>query len=166
MDVTKMAIHTLQHHQVIRATPVECWAFFSNPRNLKVITPPALDFRILSVLSEKMHPGMMIEYRVRPMFGIPVTWLTEITQVCEPYYFVDEQRVGPYRIWHHEHTFRQVDDEHTEIGDKVHYVLPFGPLGEVAHPLLVKRQLRRIFDYREKAVTNFFGLRRPVPQVT
>jgi ligand-binding SRPBCC domain-containing protein len=152
-----MAIHVLERRQIIRATIAECWDFFSNPRNLAEITPKTLDFVVLSELPRKMHPGLVIEYRVRPLLGIPMTWLTEITHVEEPRYFVDEQRVGPYKIWHHEHFFEALPDGRIELRDLVHYVLPFSPFSEVIHPILVKPQLDQIFAYREKAVRERFG---------
>jgi len=99
---------------------------------------------------------MMIRYRVRPLFGIPVTWLTEITQVNEPHSFVDEQRVGPYRLWHHEHTFRQTGEQQVEIGDRIHYVLPFGVFGSAVHALFVRAELEKIFAYREKVIARIF----------
>ena len=132
------------------------WDFFSDPRNLAKITPPELDFTILTELPERIHPGMMIEYRVRPLLGIPVRWLTEITQVEPGKFFVDEQRIGPYRIWHHEHHFRALDDGRIEMTDRVTYVLPFSPLGDLFHPFLVKPQLAKIFTFREKAVGEIF----------
>jgi ligand-binding SRPBCC domain-containing protein len=135
----------------------ECWAFFSNPQNLAKITPPALDFRILSDLPTEIHPGLMIEYRVRPLLGIPMTWLTEIAQVNAPRTFVDEQRVGPYALWHHAHFFTAINEGRTEVRDLVHYVLPFGWLGNLAHPFLVAPTLEKIFAYREKAVAAHFG---------
>ena len=152
-----MAIHVLQRTQVIRASLEECWDFFSNPHNLAAITPRTLDFVVLSELPARVHPGLMIEYRVRPLFGIPLTWLTEITHVEEPRYFVDEQRVGPYRVWHHEHFFTTVDGGRVEIRDRVHYVLPFAPLSEIAPPLIVRPQLEKIFAFREQAVKQRFG---------
>lgn len=151
-----MAIHTLKKSQILRATLSQCWSFFSDPRNLARITPPALDFRVLSELPAQMHPGLLIEYRVRPLLGLPVKWLTEITQVQAPNYFVDEQRVGPYRIWHHEHFFLERGDGMVEIRDRVTYVLPFGLFGELAHGPIVRPQLRKIFAYREKVVAEIF----------
>lgn len=152
-----MAIYTLQHRQIVKASLQECWEFFSNPGNLATITPPWLDFKVLSDLPKAIYPGMMIEYRVRPLLGLPVTWLTEITHVEQLRSFVDEQRVGPYRVWHHEHRFEQCDAEHVEIFDLVHYVLPFGPLGALVHPFLVAPQLAEIFRFREKKVAELFG---------
>ena len=135
----------------------ECWSFFSNPANLSEITPPALRFTVLSELPAQVHPGLMIRYRVSPFAGIPMTWLTEITQVQEPHYFVDEQRVGPYRIWHHEHFFRALGAGETEVRDLVHYVPPFGILGGLLNRLIIARQLAQIFDYREEQLIRLFG---------
>jgi ligand-binding SRPBCC domain-containing protein len=151
-----MAIHTLEHTQTLPGPLEACWRFFSDPRNLARITPPELGFEVLSELPAQMHPGLMIEYRVRPLFGIPVRWLTEITHVDQPHSFVDEQRIGPYRIWHHEHRFTAGPGGVVTMHDKVTYVLPFGPLGELVHPLLVQPQLRRIFDFRTQAVRQLF----------
>jgi ligand-binding SRPBCC domain-containing protein len=151
-------IHTLQTSQIFHASMERVWDFFSDPRNLAKITPPELGFTVLSELPERVHPGMMIEYRVRPLLGIPVRWLTEITHVEPGKFFVDEQRIGPYRIWHHEHHFAQLDGGRIEMTDKVTYVLPFWPFGELAHPFLVKPQLAKIFAFREKAVGEFFPL--------
>ena len=152
-----MPIHTLRRTQIVPAALEECWAFFSDPGNLARITPPALDFQVLSEAVPTIYPGLMIEYRVRPLWRIPMTWLTEITHVDAPHRFVDEQRVGPYTIWHHEHTFRALDGGQTEIVDVVYYVLPLGWLGNLAHPFLVAPQLHAIFAFREKAVRERFG---------
>jgi ligand-binding SRPBCC domain-containing protein len=151
-----MAIHVLRTSQEIPTSLEACWAFFSDPQNLARITPASLDFHILSALPATIYPGMMIEYRVRPLFGVPVTWLTEITQVAEARYFVDEQRVGPYAIWHHEHHFRALDEGRTEVRDTIHYVPPFGPIGEILHPWLIAPQLVKIFAFREQAVARLF----------
>lgn len=149
-------IHVLETSQIICATISHAWDFFSDPRNLAKITPPELDFTVLSALPERVYPGMMIEYRVRPLLGIPARWLTEITHVEPEKFFVDEQRIGPYRIWHHEHHFKQLDGERIEVRDRVTYVLPFSPFGDLVHPFLVKPQLMKIFAYREKAVNKLF----------
>jgi ligand-binding SRPBCC domain-containing protein len=151
-----MAIHVLQRCQILPIPLEECWDFFSDPRNLPKITPKSLDFMVLGTLPERMHPGLMIQYRVRPFLNLPVRWLTEITHVDPRRYFVDEQRVGPYRLWHHEHWFKSTAPRQTEVRDLVHYVLPFGPLGEVAHSLFVRGELRRIFDFREDVTRQLF----------
>lgn len=149
-------VHVLETSQIIPTSLESAWAFFSNPRNLARITPPELDFTILTTLPERIYPGMMIEYRVRPLLGIPARWVTEITHVEPGKFFVDEQRIGPYRIWHHEHHFTPLDGGRIEMKDRVTYVLPLGPLGDLVHPLLVKPQLAKIFAFREKAVNDLF----------
>ena len=152
-----MGIHTLHTRQIIPATIDECWQFFSDPRNLARITPEKLRFEILSEVPEHIYPGLMIRYRVRPFLGFPLAWLTEITHVREPEIFVDEQRCGPYRIWHHEHHFHGLGDGRTEMTDRVTYQLLLTPLSEIAHGLLVEGELDEIFSYREKAVAKIFG---------
>ena len=149
-------VRVLESSQIIQASIERAWDFFSDPRNLAKITPPELDFTILTALPERVYAGMMIEYRVRPLLGIPVRWVTEITHVEAGKLFVDEQRIGPYRIWHHEHHFRQLGGGRIEMTDRVTYVLPFGPLGTLVHPFLVKPQLERIFAFRGKAVVELF----------
>lgn len=145
-----MPVYTLERKQVVAMSRERCWQFFSDPRNLARITPPALGFRVLSELPPAIHPGLMIRYKVSPLFRVPMTWVTEITEVRAPDYFVDEQRVGPYRMWHHEHTFRTVDATHTEVHDLVHYVPPLGPLGAILNRLVIRRQLDQIFRFRER----------------
>jgi len=149
-------VHVLEISQIIPATIARAWDFFSDARNLARITPPELDFTILGVLPERVYPGLMIEYRVRPLFGVPVRWVSEITHVEMGKFFVDEQRVGPYRIWHHEHHFKQLANGGVEMTDRVTYVLPFGPLGDLVHPFLVKPSLERIFAFREEALKTIF----------
>ena len=149
-------IHVLQTIQIIQSSIERARDFFPDPRNLSKITPPELDFTVITPLPERVHAGMMIEYRVRPLLGIPVRWLTEITHVEAGKLFVDEQRIGPCRIWHHEHHFKQLDGGRIEMTDRVTYVLPFSPLGDLVHPFLVKPQLAKIFAFREKAVCELF----------
>lgn len=150
------AIHRLEATQVIPVTVAEAWSFFSDPRNLSRITPPDLDFRITSEVPTRMYEGMMITYTLRPLLGFPVRWATEITHVDEGVRFVDEQRVGPYAMWHHEHTFTPVAAG-VEMRDVVHYTLPFGVLGDVAHALGVGSRVRSIFAYRRRALARRFG---------
>lgn len=145
-----MKIHRLERTQLIPTSLTEAWAFFSSPANLPLITPPSLDFRITSPLSERMYPGMIITYTISPAPLFRCTWVTEITHLVEPYFFVDEQRLGPYRLWHHEHHFRQVP-EGVEARDIVTYALPYGPLGALASGF-VDRRLAQIFDYRQEAL--------------
>jgi len=152
-----MPIHTLESRQTIQAALGSAWEFFSNPRNLERLTPPDLGFQIITPdLPPRIHPGMMIEYRVRALPGIAMTWLTEITHVREGASFVDEQRVGPYALWHHEHHFTDLGNGRIEIRDRVTYRLPFQPLGELAHRWLVKPRLDTIFAYRELRIRDIF----------
>jgi ligand-binding SRPBCC domain-containing protein len=156
-------IYILQRSQTVAMSLEQCWRFFSNPGNLARITPPSLGFRVESELPDEIHAGLMIRYTVSPLFGIPMSWLTEITRVEKPHYFVDEQRVGPYRLWHHEHFFRALDSSQTEVRDLVHYVPPLGPLGAVLNRLLVRPQLERIFDFRTKQLADIAREARPEP---
>ncbi|CAN5596675.1 SRPBCC family protein [soil metagenome] len=143
-----MPVYTLHRTQTVALPLDECWSFFSNPANLSRITPASLGFRVLSGLPAEIYPGLMIRYTVSPLLRIPLTWVTEITQVRRPEFFVDEQRVGPYRVWHHEHTFRALDNSRTEVTDLVHYVPPFGPIGAVLNAFVIRRQLDAIFRFR------------------
>ena len=130
----------------------EAWEFFSSPKNLQKITPKKLGFKIISQHhGDKMYPGQIIEYKVSPILNIPLYWMTEITHVEEKKYFVDEQRFGPYRLWHHQHHFKEVEGG-IEMTDIVHYKLPLGILGDIANTLFVRKQLKGIFDYRYEIV--------------
>ncbi|MDQ6913839.1 MAG: SRPBCC family protein [Verrucomicrobiota bacterium] len=145
-----MPVYILQREQRVAMPLEDCWGFFSDPNNLQKITPPSLKFRVCSQLPSEIHAGMMIRYTVSPLFGIPMTWVTEITQVRKPHYFADEQRVGPYSLWHHEHSFRAISERETEVRDLIHYAPPFGPFGAILNQLLVRQQLARIFEFRSK----------------
>jgi len=149
-------MYQIKTKQIIPTDLQTCWDFFSSPSNLKAITPDYMGFDILVDIPEKMYAGLMIEYRVKPILGIPMNWITEITHVDDLRYFVDEQRKGPYRIWHHEHHFKETS-KGIEMIDIVSYEIPFGPLGKLAHPFLVKKKLQEIFDYRYKKVEEIFG---------
>jgi ligand-binding SRPBCC domain-containing protein len=133
------------------------WDFFSSPANLKEITPDNLGFNIISQHhGEKMYAGQLIEYKVSPVWGISIYWMTEITHVDNKKYFVDEQRFGPYSMWHHQHHFASITGG-VKMTDIVHYKLPFWVLGDMAHTLFVKKQLKDIFDYRYRIVAQKFG---------
>lgn len=149
-------MYQLKTKQIIPTDLETCWDFFSSPKNLKKITPNYMGFEVLLEIPEKMYAGLMIEYEVKPLLGIPMKWITEITHVDELKFFVDEQRKGPYKIWHHEHHFKQVENG-IEMTDIVSYEIPFGILGKIAHPLLVKKKLTEIFDYRFQKVEDIFG---------
>ncbi len=135
----------------------QAWDFFSSPANLQRITPAEMGFKIISRFHGlRMYPGQLIEYKVRPLLGIPVYWMTEITQVQEPVYFIDQQRFGPYTLWHHQHHFKAIPGG-VEMTDIVHYRIPLGLLGDLANWLFVKKKLESIFQYRYKAVEELFG---------
>jgi len=152
-----MGFYQLHKTQKVPATIEQVWDFISSPANLKKITPEYMGFNITSkMLSEKMYPGMIISYTVSPVFGIKMTWVTEITQVKEKEYFVDEQRVGPYFMWHHEHKIEQIEGG-VLMTDIVSYKPPFGFLGSIANSLLIKKQLQEIFDFRTVAMEKMFG---------
>jgi ligand-binding SRPBCC domain-containing protein len=152
-----MGFYQLFAQQKIPASIEEVWNFISSPGNLKKITPDHMGFDIITPdLPEKMYPGMIIAYKVSPLFKIKMTWVTEITQVRENQYFVDEQRVGPYQMWHHEHQIKPIKGG-VLMQDIVSYKPPFGFLGTIANTLMIRKQLKSIFDYREKAVVRIFG---------
>jgi len=145
---------TVQHLPISLAA---AWDFFSSPGNLKDITPANMGFTVISKHhGEKMYPGQIIEYKVKPVLGIPLYWMTEITHVEPQKYFVDEQRFGPYSMWHHQHHFKAVNDG-VEMTDIVHYKLPFWFLGDIANSLFVGNQLKGIFDFRFKRVEQLFA---------
>jgi ligand-binding SRPBCC domain-containing protein len=152
-----MGFYQLHKTQKIPATIEQVWDFISSPANLKKITPEYMGFNITSkMLSDKMYPGMIISYKVSPVLGIKMTWVTEITHVKEKEYFVDEQRVGPYSMWHHEHKIEAIEGG-VLMTDIVSYKPPFGFLGSIANSVLIKKQLKEIFDYRIIAVEKLFG---------
>ena len=139
----------LEFRQFLPMTMEAAWAFFSTPANLSKITPKKMNFVITSDLPEKVYPGLIITYKVSPVLGIPMNWVTEITQVKEPFYFVDDQRSGPYSIWHHEHHFEQVENG-IMMTDKLFYKVPFGVLGNMLDRVFIHQQVEEIFKYREK----------------
>jgi ligand-binding SRPBCC domain-containing protein len=151
-----MKTYSLIRTQFLPITLQEAWAFFSSPDNLFRITPEHMKFRILYKSGgRKMYPGQIIKYTVNGLPRIPMKWTTEITHVQEPFYFADEQRTGPYKLWHHQHHFRELADG-VEIKDEVNYALPLGVLGRFAHWLFVRREVNRIFDYRCAALEKYF----------
>lgn len=149
-------MHTLKRIQCLPMSVSEAWDFFSSPDNLKTITPPYMGFNIKSGGDVAMHAGMIIRYTVKPLLGIPITWVTEITHVEDQKFFVDEQRVGPYAIWHHQHHFKAIPNG-VEMTDIVNYKLPLGIIGEWVEPFLVKSKVESIFDFRNKKMIELFG---------
>lgn len=148
-------MYTLKRTQQLPINVQIAWQFFSDPRNLPVITPPDLGFEITSGLPEQMYAGMLVSYKVAAAPGIKVSWITEITHVRENEFFVDEQRFGPYRFWHHQHHFKAVAGG-VEMTDLVSYLLPFQPFAKLAAPL-VRRRLEYIFDYRYATLETIFS---------
>jgi ligand-binding SRPBCC domain-containing protein len=150
--------YVLKTEQNLPISLNEAWDFFSSPLNLEKITPPDMDFLVTSDNNEddKIYPGMIITYKISPILGIKINWMTEITHVKEGEYFVDEQRFGPYTLWHHQHHFKEIKGG-VLMTDILNYAIPYGIVGRIAHNILVEKQIKRIFDYREKAITGLFG---------
>jgi ligand-binding SRPBCC domain-containing protein len=148
-------MYQLKRQQIVSTDMETCWKFFSSPQNLAVITPAYMRFTVLTEQPEKVYEGLIIAYSVSPVLRIPLKWVTEIKYVKENRFFVDEQRKGPYSLWHHEHHFEQVEDG-VLMTDIVSYSLPYGWIGRLAHRLFVKRQLEEVFDYRRKIVEEIF----------
>lgn len=150
-------MYSLHKKQLLRASMDEIWEFISSPINLEAITPPGMKFEILTDLSgQKMYAGQIIEYKLTPFTGIKMNWVTEITHVQHHSFFVDEQRFGPYKFWHHQHRVKEVRGG-IEMEDIVHYKLPFGLLGTIAHELKIKKQLEDIFSYRFQKLEELFN---------
>jgi ligand-binding SRPBCC domain-containing protein len=151
-------VYQLKTVQNIPVSLGQAWDFFSNPANLSVITPEKMNFRILSSNhADTMYQGQIIEYKVSPLPGIRLYWMTEITHVVDQKFFVDEQRFGPYSLWHHQHHFKEIPGG-VEMTDLVHYKIPLGFLGDIAHGIFVKKELESIFSFRFKAVEELFGI--------
>lgn len=149
-------VNILRQIQRLPITVEEAWDFFSHPKNLAVITPPHLNLKFTNELhGEEIYPGQIITYKVKPLLRIPLFWMTEITHVERHKLFVDEQRKGPYSLWHHQHHFKPIPGG-VEMTDLVHYRLPFGPFGMLGKPIIDK-QLSRLFSYRKEKVEQLFG---------
>jgi ligand-binding SRPBCC domain-containing protein len=149
-------IYTLERSQELDAPIETVWRFIATPRNLNRITPPDLHFEIVNDVPETMYPGLLIEYRLTiPWFGRR-RWVSEIKHIRDGEGFVDEQRVGPYKLWYHQHHLRGRAGGGTRMTDRVTYALPFGPLGDLTHRWIVRRQLERIFDYRAATLAELF----------
>lgn len=151
-----MKIYTVHTQQKLPITLDEAWNFLSNPKNLKIITPDYMGFEILSGVDRPMFAGQLIQYIVTPIAGIKMKWVTEITHVRDKEYFVDEQRFGPYALWHHKHFLKEIPGG-VLMEDVVDYKVPLGFLGQLVHPYLVKPKLDEIFNYREQKLTELFG---------
>lgn len=151
-----MTLHTLTQEQRLPITPAAAWEFFSSPRNLDEITPSDLGFEIVSLPDETMHEGQIITYRVKiaPLVWVP--WVTEIKAIDEGRSFIDEQRFGPYKFWHHRHSFEEIPGG-VLMRDLVHYGLGFGPFGAIAHAVFVRKKLEWIFRFRREILAKRFG---------
>ncbi len=152
----KMKLYRLHEVQNLPISMERAWDFLSDPKNLKTITPDYMGFEILEGDDKKMYPGQIIKYIVTPIMGIPTQWVTEITHVKEGEYFVDEQRFGPYALWHHKHFIRPIENG-IEMEDVIDYKIPFGILGQIVHPIIVQPKLKEIFNYRQKKLVELFG---------
>ncbi|MDG1227305.1 MAG: SRPBCC family protein [Polaribacter sp.] len=151
-----MKIYTFHRKQKLPISVEKAWEFLSNPANLKTITPKYMSFDILSGNEKPMYAGQIIQYIVTPILGIKTKWVTEITHVKKNEYFVDEQRFGPYALWHHKHFIHKIDGG-VEMEDIIDYKIPLGLLGRMAHPILVKPKLEEIFAYRQTKLIELFG---------
>ncbi len=151
-----MKLYQIKTQQKLPISIEKAWDFFSNPKNLKKITPEEMSFEIVSGAEKSIYPGQIIQYNVSPIFGIKLRWVTEITHVIDNKYFVDEQRFGPYSLWHHKHFFKKIKGG-ILIEDVVDYKIPLGWMGQLAHLIFVKNRLKKIFKYRENKLLKLFG---------
>jgi ligand-binding SRPBCC domain-containing protein len=151
-------VYFLRREQLLPVDLLTAWSFFSSPNNLAKITPPEMSFKPLSTFNEsqQIYPGMLIDYKVKPLFGISLFWRTEIVDVQKPYSFVDTQLKGPYRLWEHTHTFTEKENG-VLMQDVVKYQLPLGPLGVLANALLVRKKLESLFAFRKAAIERIFA---------
>jgi ligand-binding SRPBCC domain-containing protein len=152
-----MQIYKLEYNQLLPINRIECWKFFSDAKNLQKITPPEMNFEIKTELPPEIYPGQIIIYQIKLFPGIKIKWVTEITHIKEENYFVDEQRSGPYKFWHHQHFFKEVDGG-MMIKDIVHYSIPLGILGRIMNKLFIHRKLGNIFKFRKEYLNDMFKI--------
>ncbi len=151
-----MKVYRLQRSQFLSTDIHTAWKFFTNPEDLSKITPGYIEFRITKQTSSEMYPRMLLYYKIKPILKLPMTWVTEITQVYAPVWFLDEQRKGPYRMWRHQHIFKEVNGG-VEMEDIVDYAMPLGLLGQFVHFFVVAKKLEGIFDFRREALEKIFN---------
>jgi ligand-binding SRPBCC domain-containing protein len=153
--------YRLEFEQNLPIPLAETWDFFTSPLNLAKLTPPKMGFEVTSPYDakSKVYEGMIITYKITPLFGVKMNWMTEITHVKDQQYFVDEQRFGPYALWHHEHHFTEIKGG-VHMKDILNYAIPYSVIGRMANKLLVAKQIKHIFEYRTKAVNEMFGVYR------
>lgn len=154
-----MKIFTIKANQTIPISLDKAWKFFSDPRNLPKITPPWLNLKVTTELPDALYEGMIVTYKVYPFLGIPSNWVTEIKNVKEKSLFIDEQRFGPYKFWHHQHHFKEID-EGVEMEDIVSYALPLDPFSRLLNNLLVGKKVEEIFSFRKSVLENLFKITR------
>ncbi|MEP7093051.1 MAG: SRPBCC family protein [Flavobacterium sp.] len=152
-----MKLYKIEAIQHLNATIEECWNFFSSPKNLQTITPDNMSFEIQDFDGKRMYPGQIITYTLKPLFGIKINWVTIITVAKENQYFVDEQRFGPYALWHHKHFFEPTENGGTKMTDIVHYAIPFGYLGRMINKLAVNKKINELFDFRRTKIEELFN---------
>ena len=151
-----MKIYTLHKKQQLPITLDKAWEFLSNPKNLAIITPDYMSFKIMSKIDRPLYTGQIIQYTVTPLLGIKTKWVSEITHIEEKKYFVDEQMYGPYALWHHKHFVKEIEGG-VELEDIIDYKVPLGILGQLVHPFLVQPKLEEIFNYRQEKLVALFG---------
>ena len=150
-------IYTLTAEQTVDVSLDKAWNFFSSPENLEKITPKHMGFKITSRVDKKAYAGQIITYKVAVLPGIKTNWVTEITKVKDKDFFIDEQRFGPYKMWHHEHWFEELSNGKTLMKDKISYKIPFGFLGHLAQKFFIKKQLKMIFEHRFVTLEKLFN---------
>ena len=150
-----MKVNTLKYSQILPISLDRAWNFLSSPKNLKLITPKSMNFNITEWDNRDSYPGQIIQYKVKPIFGIKLKWVTEITHLQKNKYFVDEQRFGPYSFWHHKHFLKEVEGG-VLMEDIIHYKLPYGFFGELINIFFVRKKLKEIFSYRKNELIKIF----------
>ena len=148
-------VYSIYRSQTVNASLQDVWNFFSAPANLEKITPKSMAFDVLNKDERPMYAGQIIEYKVTPLFGIKLYWMTEITHVQPLQFFIDEQRFGPFSFWHHQHHFKQTGNG-VEMTDILHYKIPLWFIGDIANAIMVKKKIKAIFDFREQKVNELF----------
>ena len=151
-----MKIFKLKYSQKLPISLYEAWDFLSSPNNLELITPKSMDFNITDWDKKKAYPGQIIQYTVKPLLGVRINWVTEITHVNDNVYFIDEQRFGPYAFWHHKHFIKEIENG-VLIEDVIHYKIPLGPIGVLLNFLIINSKLNSIFKYRKQELIKIFG---------
>jgi ligand-binding SRPBCC domain-containing protein len=149
-------VYVLERQQRVQAPRGEVFSFFADAANLERMTPPQLGFTILTPQPIEMKKGVVIDYKIK-LYGIPMKWKTVIDEYEPEDRFIDVQLAGPYAVWRHTHTFVDAEGGGTDLGDRVVYELPFGPLGRLVHAVFVRRQLGKIFDHRQRVMRELFG---------